>query len=498
MLNQQTHTLTSATVRPLVVDRVPESARNWQNEFLTSADPEQTLFDHLDAFSAMCDRTGASWQPGSPLKLLLAGYSGAGNVGTEMRTGEILRQLRHLLGERAVEFTALSMSPALPQDVLPGVSCLRLGAGYIPDVILRATQQHHGTIACEGSMFKSTFANVLSAIMAAALGMASRSGKLSIGYGAEVSHMDPLLEEFVRDQVGQSLVVCRNEPSLLAATALGLRAELGADTAWTFAASPRETAVTLLRGMGWNGSDPILTICPMNPFWWPVQPSPRMALELQRSGAHKERHFASVFFHSSSPEIDGKYRRYIGELAHSVRELIRIRSAFPVVVAMDRVDRQACSDLIDALGRSAATIVGGNHPVGDVIAVLRTSDLLISSRFHALVGAMPAGVPSIGIAMDERIANLLSENGQSERLLAADDPEVGHRILAVASRLHRTDVEKASRRTVGDAIVAIGRMGDAFVRELHRVLPEFPLPARLPTWTSYVAPLPSEIEEFLS
>lgn len=39
-------------------------------------------------------------------------------------------------------------------------------------------------------------------------------------------------------------------------------------------------------------------------------------------------------------------------------------------------------------------------------AVLRASDLLLSSRFHALVGAMPGAVPSIDVSRDERIDNL--------------------------------------------------------------------------------------------
>ena len=34
--------------------------------------------------------------------------------------------------------------------------------------------KHHGVIACEGSMFKSKFANALSTMMAGALGIAAR------------------------------------------------------------------------------------------------------------------------------------------------------------------------------------------------------------------------------------------------------------------------------------------------------------------------------------
>ena len=42
---------------------------------------------------------------------------------------------------------------------------------YVADVVHR----HHGVIACEGSMFKSKFANALSTLMVGAIGCASAS-----------------------------------------------------------------------------------------------------------------------------------------------------------------------------------------------------------------------------------------------------------------------------------------------------------------------------------
>jgi polysaccharide pyruvyl transferase WcaK-like protein len=474
------------------------SARRWQQEFLASPDPEATLLEHLTALGERPEPIDSRWGPGTPFRLLLAGYSGAGNVGTEMRTGEILRQVRHLLGSEGIEFSALSLSATLPGDALPGVACLPLATGYIPEVVLAATQRHHGTIACEGSMLKSTFANVLSAVMAGALGMAARAGKPSVGYGAEVAAMEPMLEAFVKQQARGALILCRNQPSLETAIRLGLRAAPGTDTGWMAPAAPRECGEALLRAAGWNGSDPVLAICPMNPFWWPVRPSPRMAREMRRSGAHKDRHFASLFFHASSDEIDRWYRAYLTQLALAVGGLCRSRSAFPVIVAMDRVDRQACHDLARLVQSRGAPIIGADHAVGDVVAALRRCDLLVSSRFHALVAAMPAGVPSIGIAMDERIKNLFSASGETARVIAADDPDLGQRVQDAARRLDRAEVERAARRTVAAAIQALGEMGAHFVREFSRIVPDFPLPARPATWHAHLAPLPADVEAFVS
>ena len=66
---------------------------------------------------------------------------------------------------------------------------------HLPDIfppfLYREVRRHHGVIACEGSMFKSKFANALTTMMIGSLGIAAAENKLSIGYGAEAGEMDP-------------------------------------------------------------------------------------------------------------------------------------------------------------------------------------------------------------------------------------------------------------------------------------------------------------------
>lgn len=469
--------------------------RDYQTEFLTASDPEATLFQHVGEFVGSARDLAPFWEPGSPFQILLAGYSGAGNVGSEMRTHEIVRQLRFLLGEDNVGFTALSVGVRLPDDVLPGVRCQHLSERYIAEVVATSAATHHGVVACEGSMFKSTFANVLSGVMAGALAIATRTRKLSVGYGAEVGRMDPMLEAFTRQHVGDAVVLCRNAASLTAAQSLGLDARAGADTAWTFEAASSDRAGRLLRDLGWNGADPLLIVCPMNPFWWPVRPSPAMANALQQTGTHAERHFATVFFHDHSEEIARKYETYMSALAAATAQLIREKGAFPVVVGMDRTDRQACGDLTARLGLRHAPIMGVDSRVADVVAILRRADLLVSSRFHALVGSMPAAIPSVGIAMDERISNLFTESGQTSRLLRADDEDLEANLLRAVRGLDPDAVAANARATTAAAIEGMGRMGLAFCDELARLHPDFPLPDRKRTWQAHVTQADTRVLE---
>ncbi len=103
-----------------------------------------------------------------------------------------------------------------------------------PPFLYKEVRKHHGVIACEGSMFKSKFANALTTMMIGSLGIAAAENKLSIGYGAEAGDMDPSLARLCARYCNQSLMSTRNEESQAVLSALGVPSELGTDTAWTF------------------------------------------------------------------------------------------------------------------------------------------------------------------------------------------------------------------------------------------------------------------------
>ena len=69
----------------------------------------------------------------------------------------------------------------------------------------------------------------------------------------------------------------------------------------------------------------------------------------------------------------------------------------------------------------------------ELVSILRCCDLMASSRYHGIVTAMPALVPSAGMTMDERIRNLMHERGHTELLMTVDDPELEPKLLAATN-----------------------------------------------------------------
>jgi len=153
---------------------------------------------------------GKPWQPGEKLKLLFAGYNGTRNTGSDVRVEEMLRQIRHILGADRVEFSVMSQNFDFSRGYFQNTKQVHLPDVY-PPFLAREVPKHHGVIACEGSTFKSKFANALTNMMIGSLGIAAAQNKLSVGYGSEAGHMDPMIAKMCARYCKNSLVITRNE-----------------------------------------------------------------------------------------------------------------------------------------------------------------------------------------------------------------------------------------------------------------------------------------------
>ena len=79
---------------------------------------------------------------------------------------------------------------------------------------------------------------------------------------------------------------------------------------WYNPASEKEAAKALLDA-GWDGSKPVLAICPINPFFWPVKPSIGRWFAHSVFGAYKKSYYRTIYFHRSGRNVDVAYERYL-------------------------------------------------------------------------------------------------------------------------------------------------------------------------------------------
>ncbi len=444
---------------------------------------------------------GAVWSPGRPLRLLLAGYSGTRNTGADVRVEEMIRQFRHLLGDDHVDLSILTIDPALSRGYFRTVKQLHLPQIY-PKFLFDTVHEMHGVVACEGSMFKSKFANALSTMMVGALGLASAEGKLAIGYGGEAGKMDPALEDLVRRYCKNALIIARNSESRDVLARLGVASRPGTDTAWTFQPAPASVGRRLLTDAGWDGETPVLALCPINAFFWPVKPN-LLKGAMVALGTHDRSHYKSIYFHADSPEIREKQRRYIGALGEAVRRFREERACFPVLVGMEQLDRSACEALAVELGGDPPVFVSDEHDMYAMVSLVRQASMMLSSRYHAIVTSMPGLVPSAGVTMDERIRNLMKDREQPHLALEVDDPDLADKAHATLEELFADGdaMKSLIGRCVTRNLERMGEMGMAFVDHVREHQPDFPFRSDLGTggdaW-SHLPELPRAVRELSS
>ena len=432
---------------------------------------------------------GERWRPRQKLKLLFAGYNGTRNTGSDVRPEETLRQLRHILGTDNVAFSAMSQNFDLTRGYFAGAEQVHL-PDVFPPFLSREVPKHHGVVVVEGSAFKSKFANALTTMIIGSLGTAAAQNKLAVGYGSEAGYMDPLVAKMCGRYCKDALIITRNEESRTVLRSLGVPTELGTDTAWTFQPLPPEYGRKALTDAGWDGKLPVLIVCPINPFWWPVKPSLVKYAARSTTGAYKDSHYRTVYFHKSGADVDVAFERYLTSIAKAVDAFRQRRRVFPILVATEALDARACRRISEKLG-GLPVFTSEEHDMYQMVSILRAGHLMASSRFHGIVTSMPALLPSAGITMDERIRNLMRDRGHEELLMNVDDPDLEPKLLAALEKL-ATDGEKIADgigRTVVKNLKVMARMGVYFEEEVQRRYPDFPTRKGQWSWEDYLPPM---------
>jgi polysaccharide pyruvyl transferase WcaK-like protein len=432
---------------------------------------------------------GKRWTPGEKLKILFAGYNGTRNTGSDVRVQEMIRQVRHVLGAANTDFTVSTFDFDRTKGYFEGTRHVWLPNAF-PAFLYREVKRNHGVVACEGSMFKSKFANALTTMTIGSLGLASAENKLSVAYGGDAGHMDDLIQRMCARYTKESLVITRSQESQQALAALGIPNELGADTAWTFEPHPQSYARKALREAGWDERTPILALCPIHPFVWPVRGSVGKYLARVTTGAFKASQYRSVYFFNSGADVDRKFSRYISAYEKAAKAFMQKHRVFPILVAMERLDTVACREIAKQIP-GVPIFTSDDYDMFQLVSILRACTYMVSSRYHGIVTCMPAQVVSAGLTMDERIRNLMRERGHQHLLLTVDDPDLEQKLLQVMETLV-TEAD-AIRQSIGKTVVAnlksMARMATFLEDEVRRTYPEFPLRKGVLSWEDNLPPL---------
>src|SRR5258708_1195128 len=331
-------------------------------------------------------------------------------------------------------------------------------------------------------------------MMIGSLGLASVENKVSLAYGGEAGHMDGIIRSMYQGYVQDSTVITRNVESWTLLSSLGIPTELGTDTAWTFESHPPEYGRKTLRDAGWDEKTPVLVLCPIHPFVWPVKASIGKYIARATTGAYKDSQYRTVYFFESGPKVDRKYEHYISGFTKATQAFVQRHRVFPILVAMERLDAVACREIATRIP-GTPVFTSDDYDMFQLVSILRACTYMVSSRYHGIVTCMPSLVASAGGTMDERIPNPMRQRGHQHLFLTVDDPDLEPKLLQIMETLvaEAESVREGIGQTVVRNLKVMARMGTFLEDVVRRTYPEFPLRSRIFSCEEYLPPLPKNL-----
>ena len=440
------------------------------------------------------------WSPGKKLKILLCGYNGARNTGADVRVKAMVDQFYHILGKDNIEISVMTLN----KDLIKGyfdenTNVIEFNTMFFKD-LLHATFSHHLVVMSEGACFKSKFANALTVFMAGAAGLMDSQKKKAVAYGSEAGEMDWLLRAFVKHYCKNAYIISRTEPSMKEVEKLGLSGELGTDTAWIFEPAGKEWAEQKLKESGWKG-EPILGINALNPFIWPVRPYLGRFIAMKLKGQKtRDDHYQKWYFFTTSKEREQKFEYYLSSLSDAVNNFMKKHDVFPVIIGMEKLDIKPCQDLQKRLERPAPVFCSNEYNGYQIMSILWSLKLLISQDYHATALSMIAGVPSCGIALDERIINIMWERGHLDKLcISVEESDLNAKTLNMMEYLWQN--EEPVRNEILDIMPSylkkMSYMGKLLKDYIRTNFPSINLPPDSSDWQDYLPPLSPTLRHIL-
>ncbi|MGC8669161.1 MAG: polysaccharide pyruvyl transferase CsaB [Chthonomonadales bacterium] len=327
-----------------------------------------------------------------PLRIVVSGYYGCGNLGDEAVLAGILYSFRVRRPDMPTEFTVLSANPAVTRRV-HGVNAIpRMG----PAALWRSIKECRLLISGGGSLFQDVTSLRSLLYYAMVPHFAFRLKRPVMLYAQGVGPLRrPIAQRIVRGVANRAAVVSvRDEASAELLRQIGVRraVEVTADPAF---ALPVGDAGPLMREFGLERG--ALLGFALRP--WPAQVVP------------------------------------VSAFARMVEVAAQWASAHPVFIPLHPPGDLELAEHIARASQLPVTLIRRRMAPQEGIALIAQMKALAAMRLHALIFAAMAGVPSVTLAYDPKVEAMAKRLEQNERCLPLRgfDADAAGRLLADAA-----------------------------------------------------------------
>jgi polysaccharide pyruvyl transferase WcaK-like protein len=373
-------------------------------------------------------------------KVLLAGYNGANNTGSEARLISIIEDVRRILGPD-VHITVPTLNEANLRRYLKEDDFLKIApisSIFFLD-IRRLVKEHDVLLLVEGSCYMDTWTSALLWAFLWATRCAHNFKKPSLAYAVDVGHLSSFNRRLVKREASKTdLILTRTKSAAEELEKMGVTApiDVTADCAFTF--SVEEKDKNILKENWTALYSGVVGLAPVDFYLWPV---------VMRPWGKKENLYKWPYYYSRSKDgIKGSE-----ELALNwAKEADRINEKHDKMVAlicMEELDEPLARSVKNKMKNPemAKIFSSREYNASQMTSILRSLELLVTSRYHAGVLSLEAQIPQIAIGHDTRLKGFYGELGLENYILDYMASEIWNKLSQKVDELlesHEIQQEK--------------------------------------------------------
>jgi polysaccharide pyruvyl transferase WcaK-like protein len=364
------------------------------------------------------------------IKVLLLGYNGANNTGSEARLLAIIDDIRAILGHEAL-ITVPTLNKENLERYLKEDKSLKvapISSIFFFD-IRKLVKEHDVLLLVEGSCYMDTWTSALLWAFLWATKCAKDFKKPSIAYAVDVGHLSSFNRWLVKREASKTdLILTRTESAAQELQKIGVKAPIQttADCAFTFKTEKEDDKI--LKEI-WPESDyGVVGLAPIDFYLWPV---------VMRPWGKKENLYKWPYYYSrSKSRVDGSEQLAL-KWAEEADRIIETYGKRVALICMEELDEPLAVCIKNKMKKPEMVKIFSSrkYNASTMTSILRSLELLVTSRYHAGVLSLEAQVPQIAIGHDTRLKGFYKELELENYLLDYMSSEIWYKLKEKVNEL---------------------------------------------------------------
>ena len=373
--------------------------------------------------------------------VLLMGYNGANNTGAEARLLVIVDEVRKMLGSE-IEITIPTICGENLRRYIkeePNLKIVDYPTVYFV-ALYRLVREHDLILLTEGSCYMDTWSSCLLWAWLWVTGCAKKSGKIVVAYAVDSGFLAPFNQKLVRYAASKTdLIITRTRAAAdrLRTWKVSAPIEATADSAFCF--TPDAADRDCMKKIWTEAAAGAIGIAAVDFYLWPV---------VFRPFGRAKNCYRWPYYYSDSRRRRSDRKALAKNYARFADQMIEKYGRPFALICMEQLDEPLAEMIRSFMFHSNQTRIFSSreYNASQMTSILRSLDLLITSRYHAGVLSLDAAVPQIAIGHDQRLRDLYRDLGiYDDYFLEYISPQLFQMLEERAEKLMR---DPASQRDI--------------------------------------------------